>query len=83
MNPDKPTRGAGMNYAVQASALTETIYVGHLNSKGDAFLGKRDRTDMVLAAVAEYVKRNFDGGMTATFPRLDGGLRLEVKVSKL
>ncbi len=68
-------------YAVQAAAFSEAIHVGRVNAKGDGFADKQERTDMVLAAVAQYVRRNFDGGMTVDFPAL--GLLLEVKVRSL
>ena len=38
---------------------------------------------MVLAAVAQYATRHFDGGVAVEFPRLDGGVRLTVKVEPL
>lgn len=65
-------------YAVQAASLSAAIHVGRLTAKGDAFTEKQERTDMVLAAVAQYVQRNFDGGMVADFPGL--GVVLEVRV---
>ncbi|MGZ6772573.1 MAG: DUF7446 family protein [Mycobacteriaceae bacterium] len=65
-------------YGVQPGLFGEAIHVGRLNAKGTAFTEKQDRTDMVLAAVAQYVEENFDGGMVADFPGL--GLVLEVKV---
>lgn len=68
-------------YAVSSGMLAEAIYVGRLNPKGDAFAVKQERTDMVLAAVAEFVQNHYAGGMTATFPGL--GLELEVKVRPL
>jgi hypothetical protein len=70
-----------MKYAVGAGYLTSNIYVGRLGKNSQSFLDKEEATDMVLAAVAEYVMRNFEGGMAATFPRL--GLNLEVKVTPL
>jgi hypothetical protein len=70
-----------MKYAVSAGYLTSDIYVGRVGKSNNNFLDKEEATDMVLAAVAEYVMRNFDGGMAATFPRL--GLNLEVKVTPL
>lgn len=70
------------NYGVQAAAFTEQIYVGRLNKARTMFLdGKVDGTDMVLAAVAQYVERNFAGGMEATFPGI--GLRLNVRVEPM
>lgn len=66
------------NYAVQAASFSEAIHVGRLNSAGTAFTEKQERTDMVLAAVAMYTQKNFDGHVEVTFPGLD--LTLEVKV---
>ena len=74
---------SGPKFGVQASAFGESIYVGKLNAGGDLFLQKESCTDMVLAAVAQYTSRNFDGGMTVEFPRLDGGTRLTVTVEPL
>lgn len=68
-------------YVVQAAAFSEGIHVGRVNAKGDGFAEKQDRTDMVLAAVAQYVRRNFDGGMTVDFQAL--GLLLDVRVRSL
>lgn len=66
-------------YGVQAAAFTEAIHVGRLNKARTMFLAdKQEATDMVLAAVAQFVERNFDGGMETTFPSL--GLRLTVHV---
>lgn len=68
-------------FAVQAAQLSEAIHVGRVDASGSAFLEKQERTDMVLAAVAQYVERNFDGGMEATFPGI--GLKLNVRVEPL
>jgi hypothetical protein len=65
-------------YAVQSAAFSPAIHAGRLAPNGAAFADKQERTDMVLAAVAQYVERNFAGGMVADFPGL--GLVLEVKV---
>lgn len=69
-------------FAVSAGYMTESIYVGRVSQSGNSFIQKEDATDMVLAAVAQYVMRNFDnghgGGMHTTFPRL--GIELEIKV---
>lgn len=75
-----------MRFGVQAGWLSSGIHVGRLNKNGNAFVQKEEATDMVLAAVAQYVMRNFGdseggGGMAATFPRL--GLNLEVKVTPM
>lgn len=64
-------------YGVQTAPISGVIHVGRLNTTRTAFLDKEDATDMVLAAVAQYVKRHFDGGMVADFP----GLGLELTVS--
>lgn len=72
-----------LDHVVQAGRLSKRIYVGRLTPNGRAFTRKVDRTDMVLAAVATYVREHYDGGMTATFPHLDGGLRLDVKVTPI
>lgn len=72
-------------FAVSAGYMTESIYVGRVSQSGHSFLQKEEATDMVLAAVAQYVMRNFahpdttgTAGMHTTFPGL--GLELEVKV---
>lgn len=70
-----------MRYAVQASPFTDAINIGRVNRKGDAFIDKEEATDMVLAAVGQYVIANFKGGMSATFPSM--GFAVEVKVSPL
>lgn len=70
-----------MKFAVQAAAFSPAIFVGRLTKKQDAFLDKEEATDMVLAAVAQYVMRAFDGAMQATFPKM--GLTLEIKVTPL
>jgi hypothetical protein len=61
---------------VQASYLASEIQVGRLNKKGDLFLDHEYATDMVIAAVADYVTQHFGGGMVITFP----GKRIEVEV---
>lgn len=68
-------------YGVQAAPLTEGIHVGRLNKARTMFLDKEECTDMVLAAVAQYVERHFAGGMVADFPGL--GLLLTVNVEPL
>lgn len=73
--------GDNTEFAVQAAAFSDAIHVGRLNKARDAFVEKQDRTDMVLAAVAQYVERHFAGGLEATFPGI--GLRLRVDVSPL
>lgn len=70
-----------MKYAVQASGMTPVIHVGRVGKSGDAFLDKEDATDMILAAVGQYVRQNFGGGMRVTFPGL--GFEVEVRVSPL
>lgn len=64
-------------FAVMAGYMTDNIYVGRINKAGNAFIQKEEATDMVLAAVAQYVLRNFEGGMQTTFPKL--GIELEIK----
>lgn len=68
-----------MKFGVVAGYLSDKIHVGRLNKNGNAFVQKEDGTDMVLAAVAEYVMRNFDGGVAVDFPRL--GLAMVVNVT--
>lgn len=70
-------------YIIQTSPLSGHIYVGERNKHETSFAGKSEATDMALAAVAQYVAINFDGSMEATFPGLDGGVRLTVKVEPL
>ena len=70
-------------YIIQTSPLSGHIYVGERNKHETAFAAKNEATDMTLAAVAQYVAINFDGGMSVEFPNLDGGVRLTVKVEAL
>lgn len=67
-----------MKFGVQASPLTGVIHVGRLNKAQTNFADKETGTDMVLAAVGQYVQQNFSGGMVADFPGL--GFVLEVQV---
>ena len=67
-----------MKYAVQAATFSEAIHVGKVATDGRSFTDKEDATDMTIAAVGQYVATHFDGGMTASFPRL--GIEVEVKV---
>lgn len=69
------------NYAAGVGPISGAIYVGRLDKSGTGFAEKQDRTDMVLAVVGEYVQRNFNGGMVATFPAL--GFAVDVKVTPL
>jgi hypothetical protein len=69
-----------MKFGVMAGYILPHIYVGRISKNGREFLpGKEEATDMVLAAVAEYTMRNFDGGLAVDFPRL--GLALVVNVT--
>ncbi|KQP62998.1 DUF7446 family protein [Nocardioides sp. Leaf285] len=68
-------------FAVQAAAFSEAIHIGRLTRTGVGFADKEEATDMTLAAVAQYVERNFGGGMDCDFPGL--GVRLSVKVEPL
>lgn len=70
---------SGSKFGVMGGGWSKTIWVGRLSKRGDVFLEKEDATDMVLAAVAEYVRSHFDGGLVATFPGM--GFDLEVKVT--
>lgn len=70
-------------FGVQAGLFGECIYVGSLNSNGTVFTKKENCTDMVLAAVAQYVIDNFDGGLWVEFPHLNGGVRMAVAVKPL
>lgn len=54
-------------YGVQAAAFHEAIHIGRIDKAGTQFLDKEDATDMVLAAVAQYVRQNFGGGLTMDF----------------
>lgn len=74
-------RTANPKYAVHAALFSEAIYVGRVNADRTAFAEKEDLADMVLAAVAQYVERNFDGGLYVTFPGL--GIALTAKVTAL
>jgi len=71
-------------YGVQTSFFREGIYVGRLNKAGTEFLDKEDRTDMILAAVAEYARQHFDGGLTMDFTSKAGkpGFTLTVTVTE-
>lgn len=64
-------------YAVQAADLSSAIHVGRVAKDGKSFADKEEATDMVIAAVGQYVEKNFAGGMVADFP----GLGIEVEVS--
>lgn len=66
-------------YAVQAASFSEAIHIGRLTANGDTFADKQERTDMVLAAVGQYVERNFGGAMRVTFPGL--GFDMEINLS--
>lgn len=70
-----------MKFAVMASTLSENIYVGKASEKQDSFVQKEEATDMVLFATAQYVSRNFDGGLEVTFPK--GGIKMTVKVEPM
>ncbi len=59
-------------YGVQAAPFHEAIHVGRINKDQTAFLDKEDATDPVLAAVAAYVRQNFDGGLTMDFTSKTG-----------
>lgn len=65
---------------VRSSKLREAIHVGRTNAKGDAFLpDKEEATDLVLFAVAEYVRDNYDGGLDMTFPNANMKLTFTVE----
>lgn len=68
-------------YAVSPGALSGEILVGELNSAGDAFKDKEPLTDMVIAAVAEYVVDQYEGSMEATYPVL--GFKVVVTVTPI
>lgn len=68
-------------YAVSTGALSGEILVGELNSAGDAFKDKEPLTDMVIAAVAEYVADQYEGSMEVTYPVL--GFKVVVTVSPI
>ena len=71
---------SALKFGVMGGGWSPTIWVGRLSKRGDVFLEKEDATDMVLAAVGEYVRAHFDGGLVATFPGM--GFDLEVKVTE-
>ena len=66
-------------FGVKSSRMSEAIYVGRLNKAGTGFLDKESATDLVLGTVGEYVRDNYAGSMTATFPGL--GFDLDVKIT--
>lgn len=76
MNPTRENK-----FAVTAGYMSDKIYVGRVSASGNNYIQKEEATDMVLAAVAQYVIRNFEGGMHTTFPRL--GIELEVRAYPL
>lgn len=59
-------------YAIQASVIGKQIHIGRLNKAGRVFLEKQVATDEALHAVADFVRRNFGGGMSMTFQAADG-----------
>lgn len=71
-------------YGVQASFFHEAIYVGRVNKAGTEFLDKEEATDLILAAVADYTRQHFDGGLTMDFTSKTGkpGFTLTVTVSE-
>lgn len=73
-----------MTYAIKAGGLAPAIYIGTLNRAGTAFESKRDATDEVLLAVADYVRDHFNGGLKASFRSKTGGpdLTVEVRVTE-
>lgn len=73
-----------LKYGVQAASFSEAIHVGTLNPSRQSFRNKEDATDMVLFAVAQYVSRNFEGGMTVTFPKTgEHGIQMTVTVEPM
>lgn len=69
-------------YAVQASLLTPSIYVGRANKTDTAFADKADMTDDVILAVAEYVERHFGGRLRAGYTGDDHDLSVEVTITR-
>lgn len=73
-------------FGVQASIYSPVIWVGKFKKAGSrqVFRDKQDLTDMVLAAVAQYVLTHFNGGLAVTFPNLTrNGVRMTVRVRPL
>ena len=71
-------------YGIQASSFREAILVGRINKAGTEFLDKEEATDEVLAAVANYVRQHFEGGLTMDFTSKTGkpGFTLTVTVDE-
>ena len=78
------TEANSPKYGVRASFFHEAIYVGRINKAGTEFLDKEEATDLILAAVADYARQHFDGGLTLDFTSKTGkpGFTLTVTVSE-
>lgn len=70
-------------FGVQTSSFAPTIWVGRITgpAKRRVFGDKQDLTDMVLAAVAQYVAVHFKGGLKVDFPSLN--LEMTVRVKRI
>jgi hypothetical protein len=44
---------------IKVSSLTNTIYAGKINKKGNEWLDKADVTEEILSAVAQYMDGNY------------------------
>jgi hypothetical protein len=44
---------------IKVSPLTNTIYAGKINKKGNEWLEKVDLTEEILSAVAQYMDGNY------------------------
>lgn len=68
-------------FAVQAAHFSEQIYIGRTNATETAFTEKQDATDETLFAVADYVRRHFNGSMSMKFSGDGGTFELSVNVT--
>ena len=66
------------------SDITNTIYIGRVNSKGDQWLEKRDYTDEAVAVVRDYLleeaRRNHQSEFGFEWTKIDGSGTVELTV---
>jgi hypothetical protein len=68
-------------FGVHSAYFSPDISIGSLAPDGSGFTEMQESTDMILAAVAQFIERHHGDGLTVEFPGL--GFVLEAKVRPL
>jgi len=73
-------QGDKMKFGISQSPLTNNIYVGRLNKKGNEYLEKEDMTLEALYAVIKHIEQNIEHDGHNTVNITNDGVKYELSL---